>query len=98
MLTFPPFELCVNKVVCHIVNRHALTNTHLKKGLGRLLLNSHNFAALPMFTAEPTTNAASTNLRMLFQEIKNEEVASSTKETTAEIESTELQEPTYVLV
>ena len=51
-----------------------------------------------MFTAEPTTNAASTNLRMLFQEIKNEEVASSTKETTAEIESTELQEPISVLV
>ena len=68
-------------------------NTHLKHEMGRLLLNCHNYSALPSSIAEPTNTAASKD-----KEIIDEEVASSTKETNAEIESTDQQEPIPIWV
>ena len=68
-------------------------NTHLKHDIGRLFLNCHNCATLPMITSEPTKTAASKD-----KEIIDEEVASSTKETNAKIESRVQQEPIPLLV
>ena len=68
-------------------------NTHLKHEMGRLLLNCHTYSELPTSTAYPTYNAASKD-----KEIIDEEVASYTRETNAEIESTDQREriPTWV--